>query len=97
MHFIKKHGVSETGFRHRLQVEPIQLGPIEELVSVTRVEIQGAKMLTLFGGLCCAGFINPAGVVLKRRLLVERARKILIWSTPCGDGLEYLHRCPCES
>jgi hypothetical protein len=27
------------------------------------MDIQGVEMLTLIGGLCCVGFINPIGVV----------------------------------
>jgi hypothetical protein len=41
----------ETGHVHRQR-----LGP-------TNVEIQGVKMLTRLGGMCCDGFINLAGVV----------------------------------
>jgi hypothetical protein len=33
------------------------------------IEFRGVKMLTPFGGLCCAGFINPIGVAAGVRRL----------------------------
>jgi hypothetical protein len=33
-------------------------------LGTTCAEIQSVEMLTLIGGLCCVGFINPIGVVL---------------------------------
>jgi hypothetical protein len=38
------------------------------------MEIQGVEMLTLMGGLCCIGFVNPIGVaagVWRQRLALS--------------------------
>jgi hypothetical protein len=50
------------------------------------MEIQGVKLLTLIGGLCCVGFTSPIGVVtLSSERALQNNKHAYVWKEFQGE------------